>query len=347
VGKADVLYVNRRNPFSVIRQLLKTPHDVLYMKSFFSQPFSILPVWMLALGCLRTRRILIAPCGEFSLGALALKRFRKRLYIGFARNLSIYRRAAWHATSVYEAEDIRRELGNRVRTITARSLGSRAESNLRVQSGLRMIIASELPSSSRAVSSESVVRTKVTGELRIVFLSRVVRKKNLAGALNSLFGLSGNVRFDIYGPLEDKRYWDECQRIIAQLPKNVLVRYRDCVPHDSVNRVLASYHLFFFPTTGENFGYVILEALLAGCPVLISNQTSWRGLEAVGVGWDLPLDQRERFRAVLQHCIHMGPEDYDQLSARAREYGLRHSHNPEIIEQNRRLFDTVELSTGP
>jgi glycosyltransferase involved in cell wall biosynthesis len=43
------------------------------------------------------------------------------------------------------------------------------------------------------------------------------------------------------------------------------------------------------PTYNENFGYVILEALLAGCPVILSDQPPWRDLEARQVGWTIPL----------------------------------------------------------
>ena len=60
---------------------------------------------------------------------------------------------------------------------------------------------------------------------------------------------------------------------------------------------LAKNDLFFFPAHGENYGHVIAEAMAAGCPVLISDQTAWRNLEEKGAGWDLPLDAPGRFRA--------------------------------------------------
>jgi glycosyltransferase involved in cell wall biosynthesis len=341
VGKAGVLYVDRRNPFALLRHILKTPHDVLYMKSFCSRPFSIWPCWMRELGILRTRSIVLAPCGEFAPGALALKKFKKRIYIAIARRLSVYKRAVWHVTSLYEAADVKRELGHAVKTVTARSIGSRNEAVLRAPGdGLRMVVASELRAAGPG-PSEGTGRAKVPGELRAIFLARVARNKNIAGAVNSLYGLVGNVTLDIYGPLEDKRYWAECQQTIAGLPKDVQVQYRGSVPHSEVHRVLASYHLLFFPTMGENFGYAISEALQAGCPILISDRTPWRNLEAAGVGWDLPLDQPERFREVLQRCIDMGSEEYDEFTARALAYGWLHSQNPEIVSQNRKLFETA------
>ena len=77
---------------------------------------------------------------------------------------------------------------------------------------------------------------------------------------------------------------------------------------------IAKNHLFFLPTLGENFGHIILEAFCAGCPVLISDQTPWRDLEEKGVGWNLPLDQPELFREVLQRFAGMENAEYIKWS---------------------------------
>ena len=55
--------------------------------------------------------------------------------------------------------------------------------------------------------------------------------------------------------------------------------------------MLGKHHVFLFPTLGENFGQVILEAMTAGCAILISDATPWRGLQEKGYGWELPLAQ--------------------------------------------------------
>ena len=74
-------------------------------------------------------------------------------------------------------------------------------------------------------------------------------------------------------------YWEKCQRIIDDLPENIQVKYNGTIGHEKVVREMASHDLFFLPTLGENFGHVIFEALAAGCPILISDQTPWRNLE--------------------------------------------------------------------
>ena len=93
-----------------------------------------------------------------------------------------------------------------------------------------------------------------------------------------------------------------------------------------------------FPTFGENFGHVIFEALAAGCPILLSDQTPWRGLKEKGCGWDFPLSDHGAFRRCLQQCVDMDAGSFNRLSHGARECALDYAHNSGGLEQNRELF---------
>jgi glycosyltransferase involved in cell wall biosynthesis len=84
--------------------------------------------------------------------------------------------------------------------------------------------------------------------------------------------------------------------------------------------VLLQSHFLLLPTAGENFGYVILEALAAGRPTLISDQTPWRGLSAQSAGWDLPLANRELWQEVIRKCVDMDQEQYKVLARGARRF---------------------------
>lgn len=190
------------------------------------------------------------------------------------------------------------------------------------------------------VSSEngSGKQSKRSGHLRVVFISRVSPMKNLVGALSMLRGVSGEVAFHIYGPLEDLAYWEACKSEINSLPSNVQVEYLGEVEHSRVSRLFSGYDLFLLPTLGENFGHVICEALGAGCPVLISDRTPWRKLSEAGAGWDIPLDDVQAFHRALQCCIDADHESYEGLRVRAKEHVRKYVANPEIISANRRLF---------
>ena len=51
------------------------------------------------------------------------------------------------------------------------------------------------------------------------------------------------------------------------------------------DKVFQDYDLFILPSKSENFGYVILEAIQFGLPVLTTNSTPWQIIEKKNIGW--------------------------------------------------------------
>lgn len=320
VASADVYYIRPGDlTMQNLRSVISSANcNMLYFNSLFAPEFTIKPLILRRLGLIPHLSVVLAPRGELSSGALGIKTLKKRVFLTVAKLCGLYKNVIWQATAEAEKSDIKSVFGQNVRVIIAPNLPPVASSD------------ENEPRSAKAAS-----------KLRIVFLARVARIKNLSFALNMLKGLTGNVEFAVYGPKEDAGYWDECRTVIESLPPNVIVRYFGGVEHDLVRSTMSNYDLFFLPTLGENFGHVILEAMTAGCPVLISDQTPWRNLEAKGVGWDLPLDQPEAFRTVLQRCVDMDNKEHSRWSRRAREYGLACSNDEAAIEANRALFDAA------
>lgn len=323
VGKAQVLYAAPGTlTFTFMRHLINsTPHDFLYLNSCFSPLFAILPLLLRRLGLIQSPAIIIAPRGEFSKGALQLKAYKKKIFLCLSKLFGLYTNLTWQASSQHEKEDI----------LALFPQG-------RLSAARRIVVAPDL-SQPRQISADCTKKLKIPGSLKVVFLSRISPKKNLEGALNMLRGVKGEVVFDIYGPLEDMVYWEKCQNSIKTLPASVRVQYKGMISHDKVAEVFQAYDLFLFPTLGENFGHVILEAFVTGCPVLVSDQTPWRDLEMAGVGWDLPLDQPEKITAVVQQCVDMGGADMQQLSERAMKYGVQKATDTAVVQQNRELFN--------
>jgi glycosyltransferase involved in cell wall biosynthesis len=145
--------------------------------------------------------------------------------------------------------------------------------------------------------------------------------KNLEGALRILAMTSMPIILDIYGNQESAAYWKECERLMHELPPHVTVTYHGNVPSDDVITVMASYDLFFLPTLGESFGHVILEALLAGCPVLISDRTPWRQLKEKHAGYELSLDRPEAFAETLEKFAAMDDAQFREWSDAAARLG--------------------------
>jgi glycosyltransferase involved in cell wall biosynthesis len=309
------------------RLLNSIDFDVLYLNSFFSFQFSIKPLLLRRLKLIPEVFTIVAPRGEFSPGALVLKWFKKRIFITFARSIGLYRYIHWQASSDLEAMDISNVFFN--------------DNKIAVDSLIS--VASDV-GSNHYVKSQLIKPLKRPGMLEIAFLSRISPKKNLDGALSMLIGLNGNITFNIFGPVEDQCYWQRCQSICDVLNTNIKVNFHGAVGHNSVKDAFCANHLFLFPTHGENFGHVILEAFLEGCPVLLSDQTPWRNLESLRVGWDLPLDSPDEFRSVLKRCVDMDNEEFTNISRSAMDYGKRFMNDSSNLECNKRLF--TSLSNG-
>jgi len=329
VGKADVRYLpqNRLTLRSLRRLINETQHDVLYLNSFFNLDFTIKPLLLRALRMVaRDSRVIVAPRGEFSPGAMHLKHGKKRAFISLTKIVPFYRSCIWQATTPEEANLIRATIGRHVTVIMAELVAEGAAT-------------SNAPTRTR-------LPWKEPGELKVLFLSRVVRMKNIRFALDILAEVKGRVAFDIYGPIEDTAYWEECEKRARTLPPNITVTYKGAVAHELVKTTFHPYHLFFLPTLGENFGHAIREALSEGCPVLLSDRTPWRDLQRLGVGWDIPLQNVEAFRTALQSCVDMDSDRFDLMSSAARLYARQDERDFRAIEQHRQMFKHAVPTSG-
>jgi glycosyltransferase involved in cell wall biosynthesis len=333
IDHADVIYVDaaRSGPRRIAALVRDLHPDVIYLNSFFSRPFSMNLIVLRHLRLIPWLPIVLAPRGEFSPGALQVKAGRKRAFLAASRVLRLHRDVLWQASTPLEADDIRRAVGAVERDGSSRIV-------------VAPIIASPRPPAAAAAGT-AAARGKHPGRLRVVFLSRISRKKNLLGALQVLQGVRGSVELSIYGPIEDEPYWRRCRALIDVLPANARATYRGAVAAADVPAVLAGHDLFFLPTLGENYGHVIREALAAATPVLISDQTPWRNLAAAQVGWDLPLERPEAFRAVLEQCIAMDAPTFAGWSQRAAAYAWRHAADDSAVDASRRLF--CAAAAGP
>jgi glycosyltransferase involved in cell wall biosynthesis len=66
-----------------------------------------------------------------------------------------------------------------------------------------------------------------------------------------------------------------------------------------------------------------VEALSAGCPLIISNKTPWLNLEEQGIGWDLSLDEPQTWIEKLNFSINLDQSSYNIFSDNARKFALK------------------------
>lgn len=317
VAGAQVRYLKPGDfrPDRLSRIIRAVPYDLIYLNSFFSPRASLLPLALRLVAAIPRRPVILAPRGEFAVDALARRPWRKRALLAASRITGLHRGINWQASSPFEAEDIA----------------------LHRPSTKGMIIVA--PNMMRSAASGGSYVARDPGDpLRIVFAGRIVPIKNLSFVLEVLAAAAVPACLTVCGPFEDREYWEDCQALIAELPPCVTVDVRGAVPPDDLLFEYARNDLMFLPTKGENFGQVIAEALLCGCPVLVSDRTPWRDLAERGLGSDLPLDRPDLFAAeIVRRQARSSADDHAErraISAKAVEL----STSKDAVNATRDLF---------
>ncbi|MGX9220813.1 glycosyltransferase family 4 protein [Massilia varians] len=299
---------------SIVKILRREQYDLIYVNSYFDILYSFFPLLVRRFFLARDVQAIVAPRGEFSQGALELKRTKKRAYIAVAKLLGVHADVVWQASSKDEQRDIERVLGARA--------AARA----------RIVVAPDI-----AATAPKLLGIDKTRDFEIVFLSRISPKKNLLFALTCLKQVRCPVVFNIYGPVEDEAYWKRCKDVIQELPSHVVVKFHGTVRPDQVYELLARHHLFFFPTLGENYGHVIIESLAAGTPVLLSDQSPWRSDEA-GACSAIPLSQEQDFASRIEEFAQMPEGERLALSQAAQRLSAVFSDEEQTVARNYGLF---------
>lgn len=276
---SDVYYLSLHNHYiqRIMKILGKKNYSLIYLNSYFSPLFGFIPMLLHKL-LHDPRPVLVAPRGEFSPGALVQKILKKHIYRSIVSALGLFDNVYWQASSSVEARQIVEFMKPTVK---------------------RIFIAMDFPD----ITPINICRLESNSTsddiLNIIFISRICPIKNLEFVLQVLASLKIDVVLEIYGPAEDPVYWQKCLRLISVMPDNVKVNYYGHLSPESVPKKMSESDLFFFPTKGENFGYVIWESLSAGTPVLLSDQTPWPKDEDFG-SRAFPLSRPDLFAEYIE-----------------------------------------------
>lgn len=312
IGNAQVYYVeNGKFKFKTILKEINGK-DVVYCCGIYGT-YAIKVIMLKKLGLFK-QKLTIASMGSFSKGALALKSKKKNLFLSIMKTLGLFRKIIWSVTSSVEENELKDVLGEMA----------------------TCYIAEDLPRIDKIMH----MNKKIKKELKIVFISRISKKKNLYGAIEILYKLSNfQIKFDIFGNIEDREYWKECKDILNKLPENIKWKYKgECNSNDVVT-TFSNYDVFLFPTFGENFGHVISESLIAGCIPVISNTTPWNDFDKYECGNIVDLNNIEKFVSILNRYSEMTDIEFNKYVNNAQNY-ITVKNKKSIDETGyRRIFD--------
>lgn len=299
VGKAKVYYVPPKGfKFKVIKKLANES-DLVYCCGCFND-YAINTLLLKRFSQIKVP-VVVAAMGLFSPNEFRLKYAKKKLFTTIFNLTGMFKNIYWSATSEMEINEIKQQV--------------KVKENF--------FIAEDLP---RKVDETPITKDKKVGSLKVVWISRIAPKKNLKGAIKILQNVKGNIEFTIYGPKHVTEYWNECEEELNKLPSNIKWCWNGNVQSENVVEELKKHHVFLFPTLGENYGHVIQEALSAGCPVIISDQTPWKDIKENNVGNVYSIDDENEFVKSIEYYSSMNKIQFQTVVDDVLIYAIRNSN---------------------
>jgi glycosyltransferase involved in cell wall biosynthesis len=145
---------------------------------------------------------------------------------------------------------------------------------------------------SRTVSSSNC--------FELLFLSRIQEKKGLELLFQAVVELSFPWRLTV-GGTGSPAYITALRQLAEKLNINESISWIGHVSNEDKYKCLANHDLLILPSHNENFGNVVLEALLSGTPVLITEGVGLSPyIRKTGLGWVSLFNKK----SLIQNLIH-------------------------------------------
>lgn len=206
--------------------------DTIWLNSFFELKTLLLPFLLI------NNKIIISPRGQLADKAISTSNyFMKYIFIKIFR--IIQNRVVFHSTSTDESLNIKNIFNSKV---------------------------FEIPNLFKLEYDFNSCLDK-----KIVFFSRISKKKGLLDFLEIYSKIKINITLDIYGYIEDETYWHQCKSFINNDQR---ISYKGALLNGNFKKLKDKYSFFLLPTYNENFGHSIIEALSLGLIPLVTKDTT-------------------------------------------------------------------------
>ncbi|KOP26947.1 glycosyl transferase group 1 [Hapalosiphon sp. MRB220] len=296
--------------------------DLAHIHALFS------PVSSTAAAICRYRKLpyILRPLGTLDPADLQKKRYLKQIYAAILERENIAGAAALHFTSVQEAQ-ISERFGVKTRDLVMQ-LGvnppQENKENIRNQLG----IDDDIP--------------------LVLFMSRIDKKKGLnllIPALEKLLVAGLKFHFVLAGTNpQDPDYENKIKSQIDNSTLRSHTTITGFVTGDLKSSLLQAADLFVLPSYYENFGIAVAEAMVAGTPVVISDQVHiCRQVQESESGWVTTTDVQaltESLRIALQN-----PAECQRRGLNAKAYALQNYSWDAIARQTIQAYQQILAET--
>ena len=308
---ARVQYLSKeKRGFSSIKKVItKLKPDLVYLNGIYSIPFVVYPLWIMRNW--KDTRIAIAPRGMLQIEALSIKPLKKKIFLKGLKHFCLSKDITWQVTTAQEKHEIS---------------GFIPDSS-------KINLIGNVPNFGREVKFSTAHKKKVFGTVALIS-----PMKNIHLILKALAHIPNELDYELYGPIKDQPYWNECLELIQKLPKHIHVNHLGAITPDKVAGVIAGFDFYIQPSKSENFGHSIFEAFNQGIPVIISDQTPWKDLKKKKAGWDIDLTREGSLQSAMIEAIAMDDPSYSKFQQGARKIAEDYIEANDFLTQYKELF---------
>lgn len=250
--------------------------------------WSIFHIKIILLALLFKKKIIITPMGCFDEWSLSQKKIKKKIALYFYQIFLLNRVNVIHTTSNQEKVSLQEICDNKNITM--------------------------IPHGTDSVVIKSKKFFEGTKK-KAIFFSRLHKKKGIEELVESWLNIkNSDWELHIYG--FDYDGYNELLKKKIKNNKSISI----FGPILSKNRELFKrYDFMILPSRSENFGFVVLEAMQCGLPVLTTNGTPWHIIEKNNAGWIIDKNLTE-LESKIKEIFSLPKEEFEKKSAAAINY---------------------------
>lgn len=175
---------------------------------------------------------------------------------------------------------------------------------------------------------------------RVLFLSRLSPKKGADRLLRAAALLKDiNADFIFAGPADSDEYETSLKNLAHQLKIEGAVRFLGMVRGDDKLSLFRAADVFVLPTSQENWGFVILEAMASGVPVITTKGVDvWPELQASGGAKIVEKDTEALARSIRSVLENRSLRS--QMGQAGRDWVLRTFDHHTILSSYENLYSS-------
>ena len=176
----------------------------------------------------------------------------------------------------------------------------------------------------------------------VLFLGRINFKKGLdllVPAFSSVVEQCPEARLAIVGP-DNEGYGGKVRQWCGEYGIEDKVFFMDYLGPEEVKQAYVDADVFVLPSYTENFGMTVVEAMVCGCPVVVSDHVNiWREVREERAGLVVRLDPGETAEAICR--VLADKEAAGEMGRRGRMAVERKYAWPRIVDQMTQVYREV------